>query len=300
MYERLPGAPDIRDVAPDGSIGGELLRAMQQNLGDLPVLPEISIKVARIINQPDSSTKDITDLIIEDAVISAQVLKVANSAVYGGLSEITDLPTACTRLGMRTVGNIVQAIATADIFKTDVRAISELMKDIHRHSIITAHCAHELAVHLAEPKSDALFVAGLIHDIGKIALLGGMAKSNRGPLKQLHESEELFSDIIANYHTLAGLHVAQTWNLPPKFAMIAYYHHAPAETPQEDRMRSVHIVALANTLAHRTVGEDGEEEASLLSLESCRFLGLSDIKVATLRVDIEDRLAPLLGVLGLS
>lgn len=287
----LSGANDVRAMAPKGSIGGTIFEELPDVLDGLPVLPEISIKVLALVGDPHSSMPGLAQVIREDSVIAAQILKIANSAFYGGLSEITELDVACARLGMRTISNAVNTVATANLFESKDPGITRQLERLRTHSIVTAFAASELANLLSEPKPESLYFAGLFHDVGKIALLDMVAKSEADTMEQLRRSPSLVHEILHNYHQLIGLHTIGRWNLPHEFGVTTYFHNNPEAVTVDAWRRRTHIVALANVIAHVS-GFGLEEETAELSLlghPSSAFLNMSDIKLANLRVDLEEK-----------
>ena len=287
----LPGANDVRAMAPKGSIGGTIFAELPDVLDRLPVLPAISIKVLALVDDAQSSMPGLAKLIREDSVIAAQILKIANSAFYGGLSEITELDVACARLGMRTISNAVNTVATANLFESKDPGITRLLERLRTHSIVTAFAANELANLLSEPKPESLYFAGLFHDVGKIALLDIIAKSTADTVDQLRQSPGLVHEVLHNYHQLVGLHTIGRWNLPHDFGVTTYFHNNPEAVHVDAWRRRTHIVALANVIAHVS-GFGLEEESAELSLlghPSAAFLNMTDIKLANLRVDLEEK-----------
>ncbi len=292
----LAGSHDVREIATEGSIGGGILRGLPGGLEDLPVLPEISQRVIALTSNPNVSMKELAGLIREDQIIAATVLKGANSAVYGGLHRVTELDAARTRLGMRTIANIVQTAANGRLFRTNDPDLLEMMKRLWRHSVVTAYCANELAVMLCEPRPDAFYLGGLFHDIGKIALIEIVSGSSGGPIGELRGSGELLGDVLANYHCMVGLHVVQKWALPNEFRLTTYFHDRATSVPVESWSRPVHIVSLANMVAKAcgfSMKED-EEKVSLLGHPSSAYLNMTDIKLANLRVTVEEKFESLL------
>jgi HD-like signal output (HDOD) protein len=296
-FETSPckGQQDIRQVAKEGSIGAALLQAFPEAVESLPILPEVARRVMGMVGDPEIVIDDLAEVINQDQVIALKILQLANSALFGGLSQIKDVGAACARLGMRNVSNAVQAVANGRLYKTTVPKYFAMMHALWRHAVATAHCASELAVILAEPRSEVLFLGGLTHDIGKVLLLDTIASAEGPVIERLRQSPDLVSEAMQSYHGLMGLHVAQHWDLPPEFGITAFCHGQPDTVPHESWLTTVHIVALATALATASgYGISEEGDVSLLSHPSSKFLALNDIKLATLRVDLEDRLAPLI------
>lgn len=291
----LPGVADIERSAPPGSIGDTLLAALPQAMRKLPMLPEVSMRVQEMVSDPETTMADLAAVIENDPVIAVAVMRLANSAMYGGLHPAKDLKAACSRLGMRTVANAAQAVATANLFHAEDDRLRVYMNKLWRHSVATAHCAAEVAQLVSEPRAEAVFFAGLIHDIGKLVMVQIVARERGAGAAKLRESPELFREVLRALHPLAGLHVVQTWELPPEFGATTYFHHAPESCVEESWSKLVHIVALSNLIASvQGYGVEPAAEVFLASLPSARYLGLTDIKIAALRVDLADKLDALL------
>ena len=289
---------DIRHVAQEGSIGAEILNLLPEAIERLPILPEIAHRILALVRAPDGSMQDLIDLINQDQVIALKILRLANSPVYGGLAEIKDLRSACARLGMRVIANTVQAIANGRIYRTSSVKYQDLMEDLWCHALATAQCANDIAVLIAEPCADVLFVAGLIHDVGKVLLLDLVANHDSPTMKTLRDSPELFEEVISGYHTIVGLHITRRWNLPPEFGVTTFCHDRLMSIPDESWLTTVHVVALASAVANVAGFGAEQSEISLLSLPSTKFLGLNDIKLASLRIDLEDKVEALIEVMS--
>ena len=174
------------------------------------------------------------------------------------------------------------------------------MTRLWRHSIATAHCANEIARSTLAPDPEAIFLAGLVHDIGKVLLLEMIASPREKIIQDLQRNPDLMREIIASLHAHIGLLICQAWELPPLFRAAVYFHHNPAQCPVKDWLGVVHTVCLANTLANiEGYGmNDTTEEVYLASHPSSIYHSLSDIKLATLRVDLGDTLEALFEVAG--
>jgi len=299
VVRTLPQQQDLRAVLPPESLGGRLFALMRERLDELPILPEVSQKVLKVLSDADSSMGDLAKVIREDAVIAAKVLQVSNSAAYGGLEAVTELDAACTRLGQSTISNIVQTLVTGDLFESPDPGINELMKRLWHHSVATALAAGELATVLALPKRDMIYLQGLLHDIGKVAMLDLLGNDSSGLGSEFAGSPDVLHEILARYQGLVGLHVIQRWNLAPEFLVSTYCHWSPDTVPADKWLRTTHVVALANKIADISGFDFNSkgDEVVLLDHPSTSFLKLTDIKLAGLRVDLEERLDALVGAL---
>ena len=290
---------DIRTIIPPESLGNTILSVLREAVDQMPVLPEISRRAIALAQDEKSSASDLAKLIEQDAVIAVKIIRAANSALYGGLQPISDIRAACARLGMRTVISLLQAVATEHFYKSNNPLFDDLIRRLWRHGLVTAHCAGEIARILSEPRPDAIFLAGLVHDVGRLVLLDIVASRAHEAQKILQESPELLFEILDSFHELVGLHVVQHWCLAPEFPFYTYFHHRPDVVPESVWAIGCHIVCLADELAAASgYGFGVRKSVSLVAHPSSRFLGLTDIKLAAFRVDLEDRISSLFDALA--
>jgi HD-like signal output (HDOD) protein len=208
----VPGFESLGNKAPRGSIIAGILEHIPQAITDLPVLAEIPQRVVSTIHDPISDISDVVAIIEEDVVFSTKILSLANSAYFATPSEISDLNTACSRLGMKALANIANALASAGQYKSSDPLARKLLQGLWQHAIVTAHCTDALATRLTIQNSNT-FIAGLLHDIGKVVLVDTIFTRYVGPTGRLKESPEVLARAIEPFAPLVGLHVAQHWKL---------------------------------------------------------------------------------------
>ncbi len=287
----MPGLRDVRDEAPPQSVGGEIIDALRAENYVLPVLPTIAQQIGDAISETGVWEEELFEMVSSDPVVTARMMDVANGAVYGGLDPVEDIASACARMGSDTVMATLTDLAKGPVFYTQDLDLARAIHDHWRHSLFTAHCAREIAAVRNEPNPDSYFVAGMLHDIGKYLLYSLFAENTSEAVKMVRESPTLMLETVQRFHTLVGLVLTQRWQLPPAVCVAAFCHHEPERAPDETYRISTHIVSLANAMAHRS-GHGAHEpvETSLLSHPSNGVLELSDIRIAAIRIDIQDRL----------
>ncbi len=136
----------------------------------------------------------------------------------------------------------------------------------------------------------------MIHRIGAVPILQSVAEATSGPLADLRNNPGLLEELLTSYYPLIGLHVVHEWDLPAELMATTYFHAEPARCPNSTHAVPAHIVSLAEMIAsvsgYPAWGK--ADESLLMADDSTQFLGLTDIKIANIRVELDDRVAPLL------
>ena len=202
------------------------------NLKNVPAMPNVVIQALNIVKDPNSSIKDLGDIISYDQSLSLKVLNLVNSAYYGFAQQITSITRALALLGMNQAKNIIVAVAMKPMFS------SEENKELWKHSITAAVGCEYIAQYLNIMDSEEAFVIGFLHDIGKI-ILNMQDKTICNKIKELVangsdiiEAERMF---FGTDHAEVGAELAKKWQLPILLTNVIKYHHTPnlASVPKE-------------------------------------------------------------------
>lgn len=296
---RVDRVETMDELAPDGSVMAGVLARLGDSIAELPMLPEVPRRILYMIHDPLTSMNDLAEIINEDPAITMKVMRISNSALYGGTHEIKDLHVACARLGMRTVANVVNAAANGNLYRVRRKQFRDLMERLWRHAVVTAHCADRIAQLVPKEEHRSAFVAGLVHDIGKLVLLDTITTRYRGNLGRLRESPELMVKVLDRFHTLVGLHVIQYWKMPPEFAFSTFFVGRPENVPVDKWSSLAHVVCLASAMADAcgaTVGTD--DPLVIAGHASIAALGLTDERIQQLAEDTSEELDSIFEVLG--
>jgi HD-like signal output (HDOD) protein len=211
-------------------------------LARIPAFPPIVLRLLDLLARDDVQIRELVALISSDPAISVQILRVANSPLFGFRAQIDSLQSALVVLGLRRVRSLCMTVATANHMK-GVLHIAELSR-CWRHMLACALLTEQLA-RSCSAFEDRAYTAGLLHDVGRLGLLLAypheyadlLRGADANPVDLLDlERRELGMD-----HCEAGRMLAAHWNLPPDFQIVAACHHDPLRSAGVDLLTLVHL-----------------------------------------------------------
>jgi HD-like signal output (HDOD) protein len=232
-----------------------MLSIIQAYVARMPALPVTVAKVLEICNNPKTSPVDLNQVISLDPVLMGKVMRLINSAYYSLPNQITSLVRAVIMLGINTVKNLALSTAVLGTLgkASDFQALN--MEGFWRHSIAVGVTAKLIASNRnVDPKArEEFFIAGLLHDIGKIPLNNRMAKeyvqavalTDREHIP-LYQSEER---LLLVHHAEVGKLIVGNWHLGEDLADAVHYHHHLGEYAGPHRTL-VLAVAVANLFSN--------------------------------------------------
>lgn len=226
-------------------------------ISDLPTLPSVVHQTIQVVNNPNSSIRQISDTLSQDPSLSTRVLRLANSGYYAIPGGATTIERAVTALGIDAVS---QMVFTAAIFSQfDLQTTSPFnVREFWRHSLGVAVASETIAREIGTRDTSMIFLAGLVHDIGKLAhfqiakdewLLICSHAQKEGIT--IAESEKALGSVP---HDALGYELVRQWQLPKLIQEAVQMHHDPgvfsSATQLTAHPRAVSIVYLANLLVH--------------------------------------------------
>jgi putative nucleotidyltransferase with HDIG domain len=244
-------------------INTERIKKVAQGVGDLPALPTVVSKMIGMIDDRSASADALARLISTDAALTARLLKRANSSPYGYQREISTVNMAISVLGFNTVKDMGLWISVFDTFKgTGPAATGFDAVKFWEHCSACGVAARMLSKNSASRYAGEAFVAGLLHDMGKMMLdryfgdeLLEVLKTAQNDGYDLDRAE---SEILGVGHGYVGAWLAENWNLPPIICDAVKYHHAPWEAKVEPSF--VATVTVADILCHLAkTGDSGRK-----------------------------------------
>ena len=197
---------------------------------DLPTLSTVVMRLNEMIASPTTSAADVGSLISQDLALTGKTLKLVNSSFYGFPKKINSIIHAIVILGFNKVKNIALSVSVLQAFKKTPGKGFDYF-GFWEHTIATAISAEVIARNLKSAYQEEAFVAGLLHDIGKL-LLVQYFPDEYGKVRELIDREKITmfqaeNEVIGFNHSLIGLWIAEKWNFPEPLCMAIRMHHNP-------------------------------------------------------------------------
>ncbi len=229
----------------------------------MPTLPAVALRVMEVTADPTSSANDLMGIISPDISLATKILKIANSPFYGMAREISSIQHAVTVLGFKEIRNLVISTVAFESFKNLEQNGKFDISKFWQHSFYCALAAKIIAIDLKNG-SNELFVAGLVHDIGKLAMYVTfpsefvMQQEIMGPMKIKYTAFEAEKDVFGMTHDEVGMRLLKKWMFPESLLTAIGYHHRPLEAGKESLFPI--IVHVADILTHVYEMQEEEEE----------------------------------------
>jgi len=268
--------------------GATDLRHRIDRLGELPTLPHVVQKLASTIGRQNVSAAEIGTLIERDQVLSAKVLRLANSPFYGFPARIASVSHAVVLLGLNVVKGLTLCATAFDIMK------DAGMEQLWRHSLGVAITAQILGVRVSIKNPEEVFVAGLLHDIGKVALYVKWPDIGERIQTVQKTGDRAFMDVEHDLfeltHADVGGWLADAWHLPITLREPIQYHHKPAAA--QEAMLQTAIVHVADILVKGLAcGNPGDNLVPPLSRQAWDLVGLDEAALAACIAKASDEFA---------
>ncbi|MCG8046300.1 MAG: HDOD domain-containing protein [Candidatus Thiodiazotropha endolucinida] len=217
-------------------------------------LPDVCVKVNRLIDAPNYSVATLGEIISQDTYLSARLLRLVNSAFFNLKVPVETISRAITIIGTNELRNLVMATTAARIF-TGIPGDLVDMTEYWRYSITAGVVAGELAKRCNVLHSERLFVMGVLHDIGRLAIYLKMPQESRDILLITGGDDTLLpdaeNDVLGFTHMDVGEALLRKWKLPESIVSVVAHHHRPASTQVFQLETS--LLSLAALLAYAEI-----------------------------------------------
>jgi len=278
---------------------GMLKRIVNQtkNVYSLPVIYE---RLTSVINHPRSSIADITRVISEDQGLTARLLKLANSPLFGHFSKIDSIGMAATIIGTQQLQALALAVSVMEVFSGIPEELI-CMKSFWQHSIACGTIARALAVYRREANVERVFAAGILHDVGRVVMCSTIPEIvNETVSLSRNENMLLFTaeeSLLGFDHAAIGGSLLSKWRIPMSIAEPVASHHAPLTA--KDFPLEAAFIHLADIICQAlALGFTGEYFVPPLEPLAWERLDIPAGSLAAIVKHVEPQLAETLAILG--
>lgn len=271
------------------SLQDTFIKALAADKLQLPAFPTVAMKLQKALHDGNTRIAELETMIIGDQALSSQILRVANSSFYRGLQKITTIQKAIIRLGIRQVATLTMAMSLASLYLVRNPQISQYMEKLWQHAFasglgaqwLAQRCGYQLLV-------DAAFMAGLLHNIGQLAILrlaDELCGSRNLNASQL--SEALLLEVLdSTMHNAQGYVLMKRWNLPEEYGIVARDHHR--EPYDANNLLLVIVRLMDQTCDKLGIGLRHDPSIALGAAQEAMQLGITELQLAELEILLED------------
>jgi len=241
--------------------GDELKEEILKTIDDLPPMPQVAQKARKVISNPDSNFKDLAKVIETDQAIATKVLKMANSAYYGFVGDVSSVQQASVVLGTKTLVELLNlACASGPLSKT-LKGYELESGDLWKHSLAVAAGSRIIAKKKRAEFAEDAFSAGLIHDVGKLILDPYIFERKEAfESAVLGGNESFFSaekNILGFDHGEIASEVCDKWQIPQHLSLAIKNHHDPMNSNGDELACIIHLADVTAMMTGIGGGLDG-------------------------------------------
>ncbi len=257
--KQQPAAP-VRATGSKNKLGLKVIDAerrksqIMQKIEEIPSLPAIVYKVMELVNSEKSNAADFEKVVVQDQALAARMLRMANSAFYSLSRKVSTINDAVVYLGHNTIRSLVLGASTSALFKRALPAYGYQREGLWLHANIVASLSRKIAAaaRLTPEEIENCYVAGLLHDIGKL-VLGPFAQKEADNFSAMitagREITEIERELLGFSHADIGRILLDRWKLPRNLVETVELHHQPENSTFAPR--ETLAVSLADTISNQ-------------------------------------------------
>lgn len=227
---------NIKTKIKSTDVSNEKAKILVDAIDDLPPMPQKTAKILQLLSNPDVSTNELADAIASDIALTARILKISNSALYGSVQEVKTIKIAITRLGRNIIRSIVLISMVKSYFPTDNINLRGLAQKLWQHSKECGLASRRIASVFNYSDLEEAFIGGVLHDIGKLVILLKLPEEYKAIWrKQTIEKISILeaeNEVLSFNHTQLGELLLKKWNMPEGLQVCCKYHHSPQNYTQ--------------------------------------------------------------------
>jgi HD-like signal output (HDOD) protein len=260
----------------------ERVRKLVERVQRLPTLPTVFNTIQQMILNPNTSAKEVVQVIASDPALTSKVLRVVNSPFYGFPNRIATITHANVILGFNTLKSLILSSTIFDVFGRTPKQGDFDRTEFWKHSIGCGAAARVLGRRLNYPRLEELFIAGLLHDVGKIVLDQFLPEKFAEVITLVRSQDirilEAEAQVLGTTHAEIGAWLFENWNLPKGLVETTRCHHNPKLA--SDSPKFAEIIHVADILVRSVrFGNGGDNKIPVLHEGAWKSLGLQETEL---------------------
>ena len=268
------------------------IKQLTEGIPSLGSYTGVIAEIERIVRDPSSTLADLGEIIEKDPALASRLLKLGNSAFYGFAQRLETVSEAISLIGIRQVEDLLVASSVIEVFE-GVSAVHVNMESFWEHSLACGICARCIAIARQISAVEKFFLAGLIHDLGRLVLLSQVPKKATEIFAVYHGQRILLRDaereILGFDHAQIGEELLRGWHYPPNLVQAVAHHHRPMAAGIFQLESSV--VHVADYIVHvMQFGNSGEKYIPPLNLRAWERVGMTPDLVESIIQSIDEQI----------
>jgi len=210
---------------------------------ELPVFNPVALELLQLLADHEVDINEVIETINKDPGLSIQILRMANSSAYAGRYKSETIKDSVNRLGARQITSLAMAASQAALHTSEIPFVGNVMQGLWLHSHSCALGCRSLAIRSGHREmADQAYLAGLLHDIGKLYLLKALEQISLNRETGFELDQETLLDVFSYMHVEQGFRIMDHWGIPPLYSAVVANHHSDIFDPDDILLAIVRLV----------------------------------------------------------
>jgi putative nucleotidyltransferase with HDIG domain len=265
----------------------DIASKIMDKVESFPSIPGSAVKLMALLDDPESTAAQLEEVLKYDAGLTANILRLSNSAYFGMMSRIGSVKQAVVTLGLKRIKQLVLTSCIGAVLDKHVAGYDMQPGELWRHSIAVSVAAEGLIAELEMPGGDDIFTASLLHDVGKL-VMGEFVRSEMENIRDAASNGVPFevaeNMVLGMNHADVGATILKSWSFPDSIIDAVRWHHNPEKAQEQNATTDiVHVADILSLMVGIGLGSEGLKYELLPSVTERLGLGTAHLEAVASR-----------------